>query len=116
MWRCVGCKPPRRTPPRRFGEISLGGMFHQWGYPEIRMVYDGKPIKKLIKLDDLGVPIGVPTFLDTSKWREDASPSMFKTSSKAHQLSGDIAELLHKKLQKAVAVGCGMLWDAVGPQ
>jgi len=26
--------------------------------------------------------------------------------SKAHQLSGDIAELLHKKLQKAVAVGC----------
>ena len=54
--------------------------------------------------------------MDTSKWREDASPSMFKTSSKAHQLSGDIAELLHKKLQKAVAVGCGMLWDAVGPQ
>lgn len=43
-------------------------------------------------------------------------PGFLQHISKAHQLSGDIAELLHKKLQKAVAGQWLWLWDAVGPR
>jgi hypothetical protein len=78
MWRCVGCMPPKRTPPRRFAS-------QKWW-------------------EEAAQSVGVLWCFFGGGSRVPSSG--LQHISKAHQLSGDIAELLHKKLQKAVAVGC----------